>query len=558
MVRLVLALWIVCLSCSVMAAVTSSVNSTAIRENDSIELTVAYSGSDQVSDPDFSSLARDFEYSTPQFSSRLVITNGRHQASSRWRLILRPKQTGELTIPSFTIAGDSTKEIIIYVEPISEELRVELTQEIFIVTNVNRTEQYIHAAIHVERRLYYSDNVSQLSQHLPAPDDIENVYVMSKGDIKRTFARRNNRQYSVLVQEFVLFPELSGKVKIPSISIDARVNLKGESMIFPARSEEVELDILPIPDEFPTDSPWFPSTRVRITDSLVNEYFTDLKVGDTIERTVTVLAVDNQSSDIPIFEFPVPDGVRQYVELPVLTDEVLGTEIVGKRQIKSTILFTQAGEFNIPNVSIHWWNTDRHQLESAYISGRTVQVTNADSIVTGENNVADINTPVDSNVTSNATLGTTENENPSSTSWIIRTFWLFGWIFALILGTYLIWTKGYFAWFRKKVQPVEDKLFMNFLSSKDPIEVKEGMIRLLMDQRQISRTRTLELLRQHPTTQDALRILNAKVYGGTEEHSEIDREAIKTVLRKLSTSIRSSTPHQDDYFHRIYTFRTSS
>lgn len=557
MVRLVLALWIVCLSCSVMAAVTSSVNSTSIRENDSIELTVAYSGSDQVSDPDFSSLARDFEYSTPQFSSRLVITNGRHQASSRWTLILRPKQTGELTIPSFTIAGDSTKEIIIYVEPISDELRAELTQEIFIVTNVNRSEQYIHAAIHVERRLYYSDNVSQLSQHLPAPDDIENVYVLSKGDIKRTFARRNNRQYSVLVQEFVLFPEVSGKIKIPAISIDARVSLNGESMIFPARSEEVEIDVLPIPDKFPTDAPWFPSTRVRITDSLVNEYFTDLKVGDTIERTVTVLAVDNQSSDIPIFEFPVPDGVRQYVELPVLTDEVLGTEIVGKRQIRSTILFTQAGEFNIPNVSIHWWNTDRHQLESAYISGRTVQVTNADSLVAGENNVADTDTPVDSNATSSVTPGTTVTVYPNS-SWINRIFWLFGWIFALILGAYLIWTKGYFAWFRKKVQPVEDKFFMNFLSSKDPIEVKEGMIRLLMDQLRISRTQTLEILRQHPTTQDALRVLNAKVYGGTEEQSEIDHEAIKTVLRELITSNRSSTPHHEGYFHRIYTFRTST
>lgn len=558
MVRLTLALWVVCLPCSLMAAVTSSVNSTSIRENDSIELTISYSGTAQVSDPDFSSLARDFEYSSPQFSSRYVIANGRHQASSRWTLILRPKQTGEITIPSFTIAGDSTKEIIIYVEPLSEELRDELAQEIFIVTNVNRSEQYIHAAIHVERRLYYSDNVSQLSQHLPTPDDIKNVYVLSKGDVKRTFARRNNRQYSVLVQEFVLFPEVSGTIRIPSVSIDARVNLKGESMIFPARSEEVELNILPIPSEFPTDVPWFPSTRVRITDSLVNEYFTDLKVGDTIERTVTILAVDNQSSDIPIFEFPVPDGVRQYVELPDLTDEVLGTEIVGKRQIKSTILFTEAGEFTIPNVSIHWWNTDRHQLESAYISGRTVQVANVDSIATGENNVAEINTPVDSNVTSNITLDAKETERPNSTHWLFQTFWIIGWIFALILGTYLIWTKGYFVRFKKQVQPVQDKLFMNFLSSKDPIEIKEGMIRLLMDQRQLSRTRTLELLRQHPTTQDALRVLNAKIYGGTEENSEIDREAIKNVLRDLLIEIRASTPPEEDFLHRKFVFKPSS
>ncbi|MCY3627349.1 MAG: protein BatD [Gammaproteobacteria bacterium] len=558
MVRLVLALWVVCLSCSLMAAVTSSVNSTSIRENDSIELTISYSGTAQVSDPDFSSLARDFEYSTPQFSSRYVIASGRHQASSRWTLILRPKQTGEITIPSFTIAGDSTKEIIIYVESLSEELRDELAQEIFIVTNVNRSEQYIHAAIHVERRLYYSDNVSQLSQHLPTPDDIKNVYVLSKGDIKRTFARRNNRQYSVLVQEFVLFPEVSGTIRIPSVSIDARVNLKGESMIFPARSEEVELNILPIPIEFPTDVPWFPSTRVRITDSLVNEYFTDLKVGDTIERTVTILAVDNQSSDIPIFEFPVPDGVRQYVELPDLTDEVLGTEIVGKRQTKSTILFTQAGEFTIPNVSIHWWNTDRHQLESAYISGRTVHVANADSIATGENNVAEINTPVDSNITSNTTLDAKETERPNSTHWLFRTFWMIGWIFAVILGTYLIWTKGYLVRFKKQVQPVQDRLFMNFLSSKDPIEVKEGMIRLLMDQRQLSRTRTLELLRQHPTTQDALRVLNAKIYGGTEENSEIDREAIKNILRDLLAGIRASTSPEEDFLHRKFVFKPSS
>ena len=99
---------------------------------------------------------------------------------------------------------------------------------------------------------------------------------------------------------------------------------------------------------------------------------------------------------------------------------------------------------------------------------------------------------------------------------------------------------------------------MNFLSSKDPIEVKEGMIRLLMDQRQLSRTRTLELLRQHPTTQDALRVLNAKIYGGTEENSEIDREAIKNILRDLLAGIRASTSPEEDFLHRKFVFKPSS
>ena len=533
MVKLVLAMMLIGVTSSVLAAVSSSVNSTSITENESIELKVRFSGMDQVDDPDFSRLSEGFEFSTPSVSSRFVISNGRQNASTTWTLWLRPRHTGELTIPPFTINGEKTEAINVFVEPLSAEVRAELEQEVFILTNVNRPQQYIHGAIHVERRLYYSDNVTQLSRHLPPPDDIENAYVISRGDITRTYARRNNRQYSVLVQKFVLFPEISGKINIPSISVEARVTRAGSSMTFPARSEEVNLEILPIPDEYPTDHPWFPSTRVQISDNFNKESLDDLKIGDTIERTIVIRAVDNHSSDIPNYEFPVPDGVRQYIELPDFDDADLGTEIVGTRNIHSTILFTQAGEFTFPSVSIHWWNTDTHKLESYFVSGRTVNVTSVEPVGTTNINTNDSVSNSGNGFISNPNKELGKQEAMGSPHWLYHLFFVLGWVSVIILTGYVLWIHGRLNWIQSGVKPVENLLFLNFLNSKEPLQIKEGMLKFVIAQKKFTRAQAINFLQQNPITQAALRKLNAQAYGIDESELDIDLVELKNTLREI-------------------------
>jgi hypothetical protein len=119
----------------------------------------------------------------------------------------------------------------------------------------------------------------------------------------------------------------------------------------------------------------FVAEKVVISQSFDRDPAT-LKVGDTLVRTVTVFADNTQAMMIPAPTFSAPAGVTLYSQTPVLADNAHDEDgkIGSSRTDRVSYVMQQAGTFEIPVVSLDWFDTTSHANKTASIAGATATV----------------------------------------------------------------------------------------------------------------------------------------------------------------------------------------
>ena len=114
-------------------------------EMDTIRLTIRKEGSNQSDPPDLTPLEQDFEVLGSQTSSRISSINGRTMASVEYQISLRPRRTGELTVPSLAIGGEQSEEIVIRVRPMDPAIMDAISRMVFFETELSTNPVYVQA-----------------------------------------------------------------------------------------------------------------------------------------------------------------------------------------------------------------------------------------------------------------------------------------------------------------------------------------------------------------------------------------------------------------------------
>lgn len=527
----------------ILAEVTATLSQNEISEFETVLLTISLKDLAPRDDPDFSALNEDFDIERTTQSSSTTIVNGVFTSVAEWYLVLRPKRIATLTIPQLKIGNHTTEEITLKVLPISDELSEKLGLEVFWITNVDRAEQYVHGGIHVERKLYYTENVNLVRRgrsRLPVPQDIENAHVVILGEQGSNWGRQNDRSYNVYSQEFVVFAERSGTLEIPEASIFANITIDSRSVSKLVRSEVQEVTILPKPDQYPPDVPWLPATNVLVKDDLGKLNMSNLVVGDSFTRQITIEALESYSTGIPGLEIELPDGIRTYPVTPEFRNQILGNKIIGMRSDEQALVVTQAGEFQIPDTELVWWNTNKKVVERTVVPGRafTVQPNPDATSVSSGNNVA-----------GNESTSLLREASLDSSNLAIRglPIWVLslasaGWLLSIVLAITWIWDR------RQKRQQVstkssEDIHLESLLKSDSGRDVKEGMVRWLTTNLAISRVEAILHLQQHSTTAAVLSNVNAHQYGTSSIPMKLDRNNIRRALREIEDHVQEQRTH---------------
>lgn len=531
-----------------LAEVTASLSQQEISEFETVQLTISFNGIAPRDDPDFSSLNKDFDVQYIRKSSSTTIVNGSLNSIAEWYLGLRPKRIATLTIPKLDIGNFTTEELSLKVLPISDELEEKLGQEVFWITNVDRLEQYVHGGIHVERKLYYTDNVNLVRQsrgRLPIPQDIDNAHIVNLGEQGSNWGRQNDRSYNVYSQEFVVFSEKSGTLIVPETTVFANINLDGRSVSKLVRSKAQEVTILPRPDQYPTDAPWVPATNVLVKDDLGKLDLSNLVVGDSFSRQITIEALESYSTGIPGLEFELPEGIRSYPVTPEFRNQVLGNKIIGVRTDEQAFVVTQAGEFQIPDADLVWWNTKTNQVERTVVPGRTFTVQpNPDANFASAGN--DIQGIVSSSLPNGDSLDNPLIPIPKLSSWVIYLA-LAGWALSLVLAVTWFWDR------RKEqkdssTKSSEDLHLESLLKSDSGRDVKEGMVHWLTTKLAVTRVEAILLLQENPTTEAVLRSINAHQYGTSGISVKLDRNNIKRALREIEGHVQERRTHATTFW----------
>ena len=92
------------------ATIEASIDRMTVQENESVNLTFS-SDADVEDDPDFSPLEKDFRILNRSQSSNISIINGRVSRQITWQLMLMPKRSGDLTIPSIAFGRDQSNAL---------------------------------------------------------------------------------------------------------------------------------------------------------------------------------------------------------------------------------------------------------------------------------------------------------------------------------------------------------------------------------------------------------------------------------------------------------------
>jgi hypothetical protein len=360
------------------AALKTFVEPRLVDEMDTVRLTIRKEGSNQSEPPDLTPLDQNFEVLGSQTSSRISSINGRTTASVEYQISLRPRGTGELTIPSLTIGGEQSEAIVIRVRPLDPAIMEAIKGMVFFETELSTNPVYVQAETVLTRRLFYSQGV-QIYSDLPGTPEIENAVVIPLGETQSRSVLRDGRRYGVIEQRFALFPEQSGTLTIPAISVTSSVRLQSQGLSrrsgIRVSTEEIELPVKPIPTSYPADATWLPASEVSVSQRWTPR-LPAVDVGDPLTFQISIRTEGNRGSAIPPMPLPLPaDQFKIYPEAPEMDETADSGTVIGTRRERFALIPTRPGPVEVPEFSLTWWDTQADQLRRTQITVPTLRIT---------------------------------------------------------------------------------------------------------------------------------------------------------------------------------------
>ncbi len=361
-----------------LATLRTFVEPRLVDEMETIRLTIRKEGSNQSEAPDLTPLAEDFEVLGSQTSSRISSINGRTMASVEYQISLRPQRTGELTIPSLDIGGEQSEAIVIQVRALDPVVKDAIARMVFFETQLDRNPVYVQAETVLTRRLFYSQGV-QIYSDLPGVPEIENAVVIPLGETQSRSVLRDDRRYGVIEQRFALFPERSGPLTIPAISVTSSVRLQSQGRSrrsgIRVSTEEITLEVLPIPEGYPADAAWLPARNVSVSQRW-SPSVASIDIGEPLTFEVAARVEGNRGSAIPPIPLPLPvDQFKVYPEAPEMDEAADAGTVVGSRTERFALIPTAPGSLSVPELSITWWDTEADRLRQTAVTVTPLEIT---------------------------------------------------------------------------------------------------------------------------------------------------------------------------------------
>ncbi len=357
---------------TVAAAVVASIDRDTIELNESFTLKVLVDTNID-REPDAAALNDDFEVLTRSELSNTTIINGQISRSRTWTYVLMAKREGELTIPPITVGNERSQPLSIGVA--AQRVAVPGEADIFLDAEVDFPESYVQAQVLYRLKVYRAVATRQPRLSEPEISGVD-VLVEAAADERSYEALINGKSYTVNERVYALFPQASGQINIAPARFEARVLADGRitgRKVF--QSDAVTIDIKPIPPpppEFP-DAVWFPAKSVELTENWSRD--TDsLRAGEPITRHVTVTALGQLSTQIPVIEPIQSDAVKIYPDKPELRVTAAPGGLLASRKDQYAIIGVEPGDVLLPDVELPWWNIEEGEWQVARLPATTIGI----------------------------------------------------------------------------------------------------------------------------------------------------------------------------------------
>ena len=302
----------------------------------------------------------------------MSINNGRRTARTLFAVALSPKRDGVVTIPPITVDGEASEPLVLTIKP--SALNQGAQGDVFLERDVSESNPYVQQQVLVTLKLFSVVQVQRGSLDLDIPDGIRAVRL---GDDSAYRANRGGKDYFVIERRFALVPERSGRFELGSARFEGlgvgRAGLNsyfGSATRLRASSDPLSLQVKPVPPGAGT--PWLPALSLSLSGE--PELPQEIRVGEPISYPVTLRADGLSVEQLPELELGAADGLSIYPDQPNSRDRSSLQGLAGERSRRFAIVPSAAGKWQIPALTISWWDVQTDQRRQAELPSRTIDV----------------------------------------------------------------------------------------------------------------------------------------------------------------------------------------
>ena len=219
-----------------------------------------------------------------------------------------------------------------------------------------------------------SDGWTQITRF----DDVEipGAYLM-RTDSQGTRLQEtiDGTSYSGQRYEFSIYPQAAGTIEIPAIDVEVTTRAAGGET--GSSVQQARVPAVTIRSNIPAGAENIRGL-VSTTQFTAKQSWQSLdetpEVGDALERTLSLQAVDVSGMAFTPLEHAEIAGVGIYPAQPAVADTSNRGSLNGSRTEVVTYVFEQSGEVQIPDIEFSWWNLADSKLEQVTLPGRLVRV----------------------------------------------------------------------------------------------------------------------------------------------------------------------------------------
>ena len=337
---------------------------------------------------DLTPLTKNFDVLGTRTSSQIRSVNGVVDAWTDYIVTLFPLNEGELIIPALSINNAITKAITIVV--VNEGPRSnQSSEELFLEIEVNKDSVYVQEQLLFTVRLFYTINGIRNPQftELEMPDTV----IQLIGSPNQYEELIDGVRYGVYEKRYVIFPQRSGSLEMPDILFRGEVTDGSSNFVFrnlntrrvTAFIEGIDIEIKERPLVTRDSRFWLPVANLSLQEQWSSD-LDNIRVGDTLIRTITMVADGLDGAVLPPFSAAEIDGANLYPDPPTIERTFVDGSIVGTRVESTSIVAIDSGIIDIPQISIPWWNIDTDQLEATVVPATRLVIATIEGVVPAE------------------------------------------------------------------------------------------------------------------------------------------------------------------------------
>ncbi|MBT8063280.1 MAG: BatD family protein [Gammaproteobacteria bacterium] len=359
------------------AGVIARVDRDQLVEGETVTLVLQTDDPNQSLQADLSGIEEDFVILDQRSESQMSIVNGQQMATIRLMVTLEPRRAGDLVIPPLALEGARTSPIRITVSPAPELAPGELPP-VFIELEMDPPDgpYYVHAQLAMTVRIFYQQNLTEAAINPPAPEQAS-VRLLDEVPYQST---RNNVRYRVLERRYAVFPERSGELVIPPMTLSGRLIERPADRLWQpsvrgrrvrVESDPLTLEVRSKPADYPGEH-WLPARRITLSQQITDAE--ELQVGEPVTRTIILDAVGLEENMLAEPAWPEIPDARIYPDQPQGISRDDGQWVLGHKEFRYAVVPEKAGELVLPEIRLDWWDTASGELRTAVLPEHRVAV----------------------------------------------------------------------------------------------------------------------------------------------------------------------------------------